>query len=32
MFKKQLNDNADVFAYIAGEAGSLNVALCSVAW
>lgn len=32
MFKKQINDNTEVFAYIAGEGGSLNMALCSVAW
>ena len=32
MFKKQLNDNADVFAYVAGEGGSLNIGGCSVAW
>lgn len=32
MFKKQLNDNADVFAYVAGEGGSVNIGGCSAAW
>ncbi len=32
MFKKQIDDNTDVFAYIAGEGGSVNIAGCSVAW
>ena len=32
MFKKLITDNSDVFAYVAGEAGSLNIGGCSVAW
>lgn len=32
MFKKQICDTTEVFAYISGEGGSINVGGCSVAW